>query len=141
MKTRRERRALAADMRKRAAVWPAHLTEIPESKWPPRPEEAGERPVAVWCSRTFFVQRYACPAFNGIELRRLSVNRVVIGTDGDWQENITWDDLQRCKRETGHGDWYAIEIYPRERDLVHVANMRHLWLLAEPLPIGWFEKG
>lgn len=141
MKTRAVRRALAADLRKRAAAWPERLTEVPESQWPPREPELTERPIKVWCSRTYFVQQYACPTHGGIELRRLSVNRVTVTKTGDWQDNIPWEDLMACKRQTGHADWYAIEIYPRDRDIVDVANMRHLWLLAEPLSIGWFEKG
>lgn len=31
----------------------------------------------------------------------------------------------------------AVEIYPAERDIVNVANMRHLWVLPERLPFGW----
>ena len=70
-------------------------------------------------------------------MRRLTVNRVTIGGGGHFHENITWDELMRCKRETGLGDWYAVEVYPADRDIKHVANMRHLWVLSEPLGIGW----
>jgi hypothetical protein len=31
-----------------------------------------------------------------------------------------------------------VEIYPRDRDIVNIANMRHLWVMAEPLALGWF---
>ncbi len=135
---RHDRRATASATRKQAVTFPAELTEVPESRWPPA-RGKGPRPIAVWCSREYLVQCYAERACNGIEVRRLTVNRVTLGADGHWDQNIPWDDLQRCKRETGHGDWYGLEVYPRDRDVVHVANMRHLWLLAEPLPIGWFE--
>ena len=132
------RRATQADLRKRASEWSVQLTPIPESEWPP-PKVDCERPVAVWRSREFFVQLVEAAPFQGIEVLRMSVNRCTLGGDGHWKQNIPWDDLQRCKREIGFGDWYGIEIYPRERDLVQVANMRHLWLLAQPLGIGWFE--
>jgi hypothetical protein len=112
---------------------------VPESEWPHSPE--AERPQAVWRSRHYLAVVYPVPALNGVEVRRLSVNRVTIRPDGHWDEGIRWDDLQRLKRETGHGDWYGVEIYPRDRDIVNVANMRHLWLLAEPLALGWFEHG
>lgn len=135
--SRHERRALASETRKQSAAWPSHLAEIPESEWPARRDRA--RPLAVWRSRHYLVLRYAAPALDGVEVRHLTINRVTIGGDGHWDQGIPWDDLQRCKRETGHGDWYAVEVYPRDRDIVHVANMRHLWLLAEPLAIGWFE--
>lgn len=94
--------------------------------------------MAVWRSRHYFVMVFATPPLNGVEARRLSINRVTIGSDGHWNQDIPWEDLQRCKRETGHGDWYGVEVYPRDRDIVNIANMRHLWLLAEPLGIGWF---
>lgn len=136
---RRERRAAASEMRAQATAWPVHLAPVPEDQWPPR---AGytEYPIAVWRSREFLAQVFEAPALGGTEVRRLTVNRVTMRADGHWDQDIAWDDLQRVKRETGHGDWYAVEIYPRDRDVVHVANMRHLWLLAEPLALGWFAR-
>lgn len=125
-------------MRKQATAWPAQLAEVPESEWP-EAARGVKRPLAVWRSQYFLAVVYATPAVGGVEARRLSVNRVTITNDGHWGANIAWEDLQRCKTEAGYGDWYGVEVYPRERDVVNVANMRHLWLLAEPLPIGWFE--
>jgi hypothetical protein len=136
--TRAERRTLARETRKQALGWPAHLVEIPDSQWPPRRPDI-DYPLQVWRSRQYLVMRYPAPAFQGVEARRLTINRVTVNAAGHWDADIPWDDLQRCKRETDHGDWYAVEVYPRERDIVHVANMRHLWLLAEPLAIGWLE--
>lgn len=137
---RSERRALAREMRKQAAAWPSHLVEVPESEWPTRRRETTEYPITVWRSRNYLVVRYAAPSLNGVEVRRLTVNRVTIGNDGHWNQDIPWEDLLRCKRETGHGDWYGVEIYPRDRDIMNIANMRHLWLVAEPLGIGWFGE-
>jgi hypothetical protein len=68
----------------------------------------------------------------------MTVNRVVYRTNGNADGNISWDDLQRIKREIGRGEMYAVEVYPRDADLVNVANMRHLWLFDEPLDCGWF---
>ena len=136
-RTRNERRALARETRRQATAWPVQLTEVPETEWP---AAMGERPKAVWRSRQYLALQYDAPPFGGVEVRRLTVNRVTIQQDGHWEQDIPWEDLQRCKRETGHGDWYAVEVYPRERDIVRVCNMRHLWLLAEPLDIGWFEE-
>lgn len=135
--SRSARRATASQTRKLAAAWPSHLVEVAASDWPPR-RGTHEYPQAVWRSRQYLVLQYDVPPLRGVEARRLTVNRTSLGSDGHWQQDIPWDDLQRCKRETGHGDWYGIEIYPRERDVVNIANMRHLWLLAEPLNIGWF---
>ena len=57
--------------------------------------------------------------------------------DGRWKDDITWDELQEIKRQAGYGNQMAVEIYPDDLDIVNVANMRHLWILDEPLPIGW----
>lgn len=136
---RHARRAAARFLEEAAKAWPEHLVPVPESEWPP-PRPEWERPLGIWRSLEFLAMLYAEPSHGGIELRRLTVNRAAVAADGHWVAEIAWDDLQRCKRETGHGDWYGVEVYPRERDKVHVANMRHLWLLAEPLPIGWFAE-
>jgi hypothetical protein len=136
---RHARRAKAALMRQQAAEWPERLVEIPEAQWPPSPP-GHARPIQLWRSRHYLLQVFAQEPYQGSAARRLSVCRTTIQTDGDWQQDIPWVALQRCKREAGFGDWYGFEIYPRDRDVVDVANMRHLWLLAEPLPIGWFQK-
>lgn len=135
---RKERRAAARDLRKQASAWRFTLTPLPESEWSKACEQVTVPPRAVWRSRDYLVLMYPEPSLGGVEVRRLTVNRCAIANDGHWKQDIPWEDLQRCKRETGHGDWYAVEVYPRERDVVHVANMRHLWLLAEPLELGWF---
>jgi hypothetical protein len=54
-------------------------------------------------------------------------------------DGIAWEDLQRLKAEIGKGDYCAVEIYPRDRDLVNVANMRHLWLLPEVPGYCWSD--
>lgn len=136
--SRAERRALRSAMKSLAKEWPVELTTVPESEWPWRPRE--QLPHAVWRSREFLVQAYnEVPHVDGVETLRLSVCRTTTQTDGGWEASISWDDLMRLKREAGFGDWYGIEVYPRERDVVNVANMRHLWLFAEPLDIGWFN--
>lgn len=140
MKSRAERKALVKEMAERAKTYPVHLVPVPEGEWSPRRAGRSEYPIALWRSRSYLVAVYQAPRFTEALARRLSVNRVTVGADGHWEQNIPWEDLQRCKRETGHGDWYGLEVYPRDRDLVNVANMRHLWLFEEPLAIGWFEE-
>jgi hypothetical protein len=54
-----------------------------------------------------------------------------------WADGITWDTLQLLKRECGHGERWAVEVYPPDTDIVNVANMRHLWLLRAPPPFGF----
>ncbi len=112
------------------------LEKVPKSKWPPLPVLM-VRPVEMWRSRNFLLQVFF--AKDGIE--RLSVNR----TDWDsekrsYAENITWDELQELKRQCGRGDKDAVEIYPRDKDLVNVSNMRHLWVMPQEIGFKWREK-
>lgn len=101
-------------------------------------------PMRVWRSRHFLAQLFnePNPYFpNG--LMRLSICRTkmfFIGSTHFYKDEITWDEIAQIKRECGFADIYAIEVYPRDQDLVNVANIRHIWLLATPLPIGWFKQ-
>lgn len=126
--TRADRRQLARDNAKQPPV----LTLIPRAEWDGR---APEDVIEVWRSRDFFVQVYAESA--GVE--RLSVVRSII-TGVRFADGISWDELQRIKRECGRGDKHAVEIYPADRDVVNVASMRHLWILPEPLPFAWRRR-
>lgn len=93
--------------------------------------------MRVWRSKHFLVQLYNEASMAYPSLMRLSVCRTRVATSGGWQQNITWDELQGVKRECGLGDFYGLEVYPRECDVVNVANLRHLWLLPVSLAIGW----
>lgn len=113
---------------KENAKRPLRMTEIPLAEIPFK-----RKLLKAWASRDFLAQ-----AFDEITCLRLSVSRTEIKGDGRWADKITWEELQQVKRECGYGDFYAIEIYPQDRDIVNVANMRHLWILSNPLSIGWF---
>ena len=126
--TRRERRMLEAENRRQ----PITLAAIPPAQWPERLRHAGHAPSEVWRSRSFLVQVFA--ERKGAE--RLSICRTSIAGDR-FADGITWDELQRLKRECGRGDKDAVEIFPPDRDVVNVANLRHLWVLAEPLSFAW----
>ncbi len=137
---RADRKAMAAHAKQEAAKRPGRLTEIPRDRWPPSYRLGPEAPTHAWESREFLAQMYDVEPFQRIDTRRVSICRVTLKEDGHWEENLTWEELMRVKREIGFGDWYAVEIYPRERDIVNVANMRHLWLLGAPLNLGWFSS-
>lgn len=138
MSTRNERRLLAKQIEKGNKRWPSRLVQVPREEW----EEAernsphGKPRLEVWRSRNFLVQVFE--EDNGVQRMSVLRSRFVVHSNR-WDDAITWDELQRCKQEIGRGDVYAIEIYPRDVDLVNVANMRHLWLLPQPLTIGWFK--
>ena len=103
-----------------------------------RTPSRGPRPVAGFLNRQYLVQIYdESHKFPGMV--RMSVNRAKIKASGTWADKITWDELQTIKRELGFGDSWGCEVYPPEKDVVNVTNMRHLWLFAvAPLRIGWF---
>jgi len=118
-------------LREENKKWPDVLIPVPPEQWPIA--DIRETRIELWRSCDYLVQVFQEP--DGI--LRMSVSVTMIGHDGEWVQNIPWEDLHELKAEIGRGDLYAIEIYPPDRDLVNVANMRHLWILPEPLPIGW----
>ena len=123
--TRAQQRRLEMDNAKQ----PATLREVPRDEWP----SLVWQPLRVWRSRDFLVQEFeaATPA-----KARLSVCRTNLVGER-WQDGITWDDLQRIKRECGYGEVDAVEVFPADADVVNVANMRHLWVMAEPIRFAW----
>ena len=133
---RQHRRSLLKEQRQHIKQFPSTLTLVPRIEWP----SINPMPSAVWRSRQWLVQLYDESAPHLPGLMRLSVIRAALKSDGHWQDGITWDELQTIKREVGFADWWAVEVYPRDRDLVNVSNMRHLWLLPVPLRIGWFPS-
>lgn len=128
--TREQRRQLERDN----AKLPAYLCQVPQDQWPTVNKDCL---TAVWRSRDFLVQVFA--EEDGVF--RLSVNRTIIDViTGRWVEAITWDELQRLKAECGYGARDAVEVYPSDRDVVNVANMRHLWVMPTELPFKWKRK-
>lgn len=122
--TRAERKRL----QKENMEWPVALVQVPPAAWAALRNDTKFPPAQIWRSRGFLVQIFQEP--EGIE--RLSVIRTIhLGTEG-WADNITWDELQRLKAECGRGHRWALEVYPKESEIVNVTNMRHIWVL----PVG-----
>jgi len=96
------------------------------------------RPLAVYQSRDFLAQVH--PA-NGAAAFRVSINRKETTEKGtaNWQDGITWDELQRIKSEIGMENFWAVEIFPPDHQVVNVANMRHLWVLNAPPNFAWMK--
>lgn len=118
---------LEQENKKHSAV----LKLIPKDEWCNRDTPKGLS--RVWRSNRFAVQEY----LEGDGSTRLTVNRTAIDEKGAWVEGITWDELMAIKRQAGYGEWFAVEIYPADDNVVNVANMRHLWIPEKPLSIGW----
>jgi hypothetical protein len=134
--SRHERRTLVAFARQESKKRPVRLTEIRRDLWP----MSETKQTHVWHSRKFLVQMFDETPFQGIDTRRISVSRVTLKDDGRWEDGVSWEELMQVKREIAFGDWYGLEIFPRDADIVNVANMRHLWLLGVPLNLGWFRS-
>lgn len=84
-------------------------------------------PIKVYQNDEFLVQIYKLDN----EPTRLTVNKVK-RKNNDWVDGITWDQLMHVKRLVGYADKCAVEIYPPDKDVVNVANMRHLWVVDMP---------
>lgn len=125
--SRAQRRQLARNN----AKLPAHLEGVSREDWP----NPNAPQWAVWRSRDFLVQAFQ--EAGGV--MRLSINRTHM--DGDrWADGITWDEVQRLKREAGFGDRWAVEIFPADAEVVNVANVRHIWLLPEAPAFAWRNR-
>jgi len=133
----KELKRLRRAQRKHVKTLPKELTEIPRDQFPPG--KPGNMPIRAFLSQKFLVQLYdASHQFQS--MIRMSVSRSGIDESGKWADKITWDELNSIKQEIGFGSWYGMELYPRDQDIVNVANIRHLWLLPVPLNIGWFSS-
>lgn len=53
---------------------------------------------------------------------------------------ITWDEIQAIK-DHFWPNRIAIEVYPRNEDIVNVANMRWIWVLPESANLPFTIKG
>jgi hypothetical protein len=123
---------------KHGLQYPQALTPIDMEEYPAFLTE--EKLVMAWISRKYLVQMYEEGTEEYTHMKRLSICRVKRNQHG-WVDGLGWEELQAIKREVGYGDWYAIEIYPRDFDVVNVANFRHLWMFETPLPFGWRKDG
>lgn len=124
---RQQRRAMDATNRSRFGH--EDMRRMPPESWPtPAPRGL----IDAWVSVAFLAQVYAEDG-----ALRISVCRTQLGPDGRWKADITWDELQGVKEAIGFGDVAAFEVYPAGKDVVNVANMRHLWIPTVPIDIGW----
>lgn len=112
---------------------PGIFTEIPESRWPASFKLFEGMPLSnVYRSRDFLVQ-----VFKG-EFTRLSICRTSLNESGHFEDGISWEELQGVKTAIGYGDCDAVEAYPKNSDVVNVANFRHLWIVpAEYATFFW----
>ena len=116
-------------------MWPEAMKDVPSAEWPADIISlTTTTALRVWRSRYFLAVLYAEP---NKATHRLSICRTQLNNDVDYQDGLSWDELMRVKSECGFADCDAVEIYPRDRDVVNVANLRHLWILPELSDLAW----
>lgn len=122
----------AARLRVENRKYGRRFTEIPSDQWPPGYALMTVPVLRVWRNRDFLVQ-----LFNEGH-GRLSICRSRLAPNGQrWADGISWDELMEVKAAVGFGSRWAVEVFPPDDCVVDVANMRHLWLLAERPPFSW----
>ena len=133
--TRAEIRARQAYLRTENTKHGALPVRVPRDQWPVDVVRGGPPVESVWRSNRFLVTVYV--EHGG--MRRLSICRTFMGDDGRMLDGITWEELQTLKAECGFSDREAVEVFPADRDVVNVANMRHLWVMptGEGFPFTW----
>jgi hypothetical protein len=123
---RKQKRSLKAQFKRDNKKWPEKLKLVDASDT----EDQGPGIVEVWRSKDFLVQVYEVNS----AVQRISVS----AADFSLPDDISWDTLQRIKRETGRGEWEAVEIYPADADEINVGDQRHLWVFKGlKLPFGF----
>ena len=116
-------------LREENRKWPDTMTPVTDI---PRVPSASH-PTKVWRSRNFLAQVF--PQQHGAI--RVTVNRTELDGAGGWKDGITWDELMQVKDQIGYADAWAVEVYPPGGMVVNVANMRHLWIVAERPAFAW----
>lgn len=83
-----------------------------------------EPSINVWQSETYNVY-----AFMDQGMIRLDIER------RDGRDGLTWDDLNQIKNDCGFEEFDAVEFFPRKKDIVNTANIRHLYISSTLFPI------
>jgi hypothetical protein len=133
MKRASDLKLMRRQLEKENAKRPELLTSVDKSLWPTDGHDNSRTGCMV--SKKYMVQIF--DEHNGVI--RISCNRTSINQFGQWEENLSWDELMEIKRQAGYGDRYAVEVLPGDDDIVNVANMRHFWVMPHPI-VGWRKK-
>jgi len=111
-----------------------YLTEISEDNYFAKTgKKFDENLKKCFVSKYFFVQIWEEPE----KPVRISICRTELNGKGQWQDNIGWDAIQSIKNSVGYSGMDCVEIYPMQRDVINVANMRHLWVIPGQVEYKW----
>ena len=87
--------------------------------------------------KVFRNRHFAVQIYQQGEWTRLSVNRTALDIEKNtWKGGISWDQLMDIKNKVGFGTCDAIEIYPRDCDVVNLTNMRHLFIVPNGIELS-----
>ena len=132
-KIKEDFKKLTEVMRKESANYTTEFVRIPSEEWVDPPVGL----VMVWRNNRYLVQVYA----QNDCLVRLSICQAKLNADGSrWLDGLTWEDLQWVKNSVGFANNCAVEIFPPKKDVVDVANMRHLFVFEKPLACMWVKS-
>lgn len=92
-------------------------------------------PEKAWRNKNYLVYLY-----HDREFLRLCVQRTTIKDDGSFEDGISWDRIQQIKSAIGFGDYWGLEVFPADKSLVNVSNIRHIWLFEERPAFAWSGK-
>ena len=109
---------------------PEDLREVPVNIDHPR------APKRAWTSREYVVQLFAHEGPPRLSVQRSRATEIFDPSRKDLRP-MGWDELMDIKRACGFGETWAVEAFPADGDVVNVAPMRHLWLLASRPSWGW----
>lgn len=85
---------------------------------------------AVYANDTYIVEKYRVHPDTCCNYR-LAIKR------WDKQPIHNWTDLQHIKNTIAGPERMAVEVYPRDSELVDTANIYHLWIMYEDEELPW----
>ena len=83
-----------------------------------------EPSIGVWENEEFSVAAFMDQGFIRLDIMRR-----------DFKDGITWDQLNWIKNQCGFTEFDACEFFPRQRDIVNTANIRHLYISSALFPV------
>lgn len=132
-KSHREIKAIKKAIAENNKRYTETFVELPREEF----ENYSFPPERTWRNKNYLASLYKDYANGNL---RLSVQRATIKDDGSYEDGISWDKIQEIKRLVGFGDWWGLEVFPADDQLVNVSNIRHVWLFKERPPFAWEGK-
>lgn len=86
----------------------------------------GESTVTTWESEQFFAGLVQFQGFARLTIMRADKS----------DTPMSWEELQGVKSACGFSTLDAVEVYPRDCDVINTGNARHLYLFANLLPFA-----